>query len=185
MLEYIFMRGNNMKKFVVAGLSLAIFTSCSLFSAKADGTERSFQSTQNSSYVRRFVNENSVSFDTHFTRDDYIVVGDVTGSGIVKEIYMNGKLTLQADESLGFYADEGFRYSRTNAMQLAARIALYNALVNNQTIDYVLLPRYEFHVSRTTVTNRHGLIGYTNTIVAQLFGKGIRIKTDAERNASR
>lgn len=115
-----------------------------------------------------------VTFDTSFAREEYVILGEVSGEGMVernligKEIrqksYWFWKLpksyyTFDYKKTLGTWVDEETVYldkisgPRMNEFEagilkrmetLAARIALYNALEAMPEADAILAPRYKF-----------------------------------------
>lgn len=115
-----------------------------------------------------------VTFDTSFAREEYVILGEVSGEGVVernligKEIpqksYWFWKLpksyyTYEYERSLGTWVDEEVVYMNVISDRkmdpfeagilkrmetLAARVALYNALESMPEADAILAPRYEF-----------------------------------------
>ncbi len=115
-----------------------------------------------------------INFDTTFTRDEYVILGTVTGEGTVtlRQIGKEPKdrslfsftvpdsyLVMDHDPSLGTWIDEDRIYIEEIANKrippqeaeairtmetIAARIALSNALESMPEADAILAPRFEF-----------------------------------------
>lgn len=157
--------------------------------------------------IRR-VMDKDILFRTSFTRAEYTILGDVTGTGVVvftatvsnfpvtktipervwvqqglsntNEVYM---LDMVTENRSAFFYDEGDMMG--DVMELAAaRQALFNAVHDKPELDYIILPRYEVRreESRTGMEhfNRYGCTEYRLKITVTLRAKGIRLKTDAE-----
>jgi hypothetical protein len=120
------------------------------------------------------VRVNELRFDTTISREQYIILGTVTGEGMVERKLM-GKVpkersflswlipkshyVLDFDRTLGAWTDEGrvnvdiVADRKMDAVELemvsrmetiAARIALYKALESMPEADAIIAPRYDF-----------------------------------------
>jgi hypothetical protein len=140
---------------------------------------RPFTEASVKSDVRR---QNAVSFES-LKRSEYEVIGNVKGYGTVNIIRKNEVLgssfDVSYDRKFAGYSDEGFvapdisGWTTNFAVidELASRIALYDALSKAPGADYILLPRYEIS---------YEVSSGTNSVVATVFGKAIRIKADRD-----
>ncbi len=167
---------------------LTVLSGCAKPPLKASGTDM---------VVNRLVpGTYKANLDLNLKMEDFTVLGSVSGKGSALEVYNGKEFVFIADKKLAYFGDEsvmfGFTMKAGNASspsfgkaeELAARSALYNAMLVYPTADFIIFPHFSFEYDRAAEYNSQGsaIICYTNKITATVYGKAIQLKAPSGGN---
>ncbi|NPV02280.1 MAG: hypothetical protein HPY53_12965 [Brevinematales bacterium] len=172
-----------MRKFTVTVFILSvIFSGCAKPPVKESGTDM---------VVNRIVPGNyTANLELNLNMDDFTILGAVTGKGSALEVFNGNTFVFIAEKQLAFFGDESTIFGFTmkegksssvsfgKAEELAARAALYNAMLAYPSADFIIFPHFSFDYERAVEYDSQGsaVICYTNKITATVYGKAIQLK---------